>query len=315
VALFLRLEVVGFTTELKFGRSSVQSYGLTDRVLLVGRSVATYVQTLVAPWGSIGPLHQGVRPIPADDVRGWTGLVLLALVVAATIVTLVRRQRVGWLLAALLVSLAPVIQILPNELPNGVHAADRYAYFPCFFAVAVAGLLAVEWTERHPARARAAGAAAGALAAALLAGRLHVLPRWNDPERFWTWAVDLAPRAPVAQVNLAMTLLEKGDLAGAERHGRAGGWAGVQALALSLERQGRRADARAALDEAILKNPPAPIARMIRGEIELDEGDAAAAMTDFQAAIAAEAAGRTQFAPISPRAAQLMERARAMLAK
>lgn len=295
-ALFLRFEALGYL--LRTRASSVEQAGDgLQHVLLVGRAIATSILTIVFPWGTVGPAHHGERPIPADDLLGWTGVALGAALVIATIWALRRHRRTGVLLTAFAISMLPASQIIPLDLAGALHSADRYVYLPSFFAVAAVASIVCDVVAARPARARAAGYAVSLLVVALCAWRLVILPRWNDPLRFWTWAVEMAHGSDITHGNLAQAELEAGRLEEAERNARLAGRLGSTVLAAALVRQGRLEDAQHALDEAIADRPGDAAARVQRGEIELSLARTADALADFEAVLRLDAERRGAIFP------------------
>lgn len=292
-ALFLRFEALGFL--LKTRAASVAEAGdALQHALLVGRAMATSILTLVFPWGTVGPAHHAERPIPADDALGWTGLVLAAALVAVTIVALRRRRRTGALLAGFLVSMLPASQVIPLDLAGALHSADRYVYLPSFFAVAAVASAVCDAVAGRPERARAAGFAVSLLLVALCTWRLVLLPRWNDPVRFWRWAVEMAHGSDITHGNLAQAELEAGRLDEAEKHARLAGRLASTVLAAALVRQGRLEDAQRALDDAIADRPGDVAARVQRGEIELSLSRTSNALADFEEVIRIDTASDWQ---------------------
>jgi hypothetical protein len=302
VALFLRFEALGALPRAR--ESSVAAAGTPlQHLLLVGRAVATSVGTLVFPWGTVGPAHHGTRPIPAGDLLGWTGVALgVALVIAAAV--LIRRRRpMGYVLAAFLVSLAPASQIVPLDLSGGLHAADRFVYLPSFFAVAVAALGLTEFVAARPAAAPRVGAAAVAFVVALAAGRLVILPRWNDPVAFWSWAVRMAPGSDGAHINLAYVLLAAERLPEAEKEARLGGPEGAAVLVEALVRQGSTQEAHRVLDDVLAARPGDHELRIQRGDIALSLAEYDAALADFMDVVRAQEKAPQQWSgPLLPRA-------------
>lgn len=279
VALFLRFEALGYLFRAR--PASVEEAGsLLQHMLLVGRSTATSLAAIAFPWGVVGPAHHAARPVPPDDALGWSGVALGVALLAVAAITLRRRPRLGWLLAAFVVSLAPASQIVPLDLAGGLHAADRFLYLPSFFAVAAAA----EALAPLAARRAMAGRAAVALVVALAAWRVAILPRWNDPVRFWTWAASMAPDADVAQANLAEAHLAAGDPGSAIGPAARAGAIGVAYLAEALGRLGRWPDAVHVLGDALARRPGDPWLLVQRGEACLETGDASAALADFDAA-------------------------------
>jgi tetratricopeptide (TPR) repeat protein len=285
-ALFLRYEALGYWVRLREA-SVVEGGGALQRVLLVGRAVATSAQALLLPWGTVGPAHHATRPIQPDDVLGWAGVAIALALVAAIVVAWRRRRRLAWLLIAMVVSFAPASQVMPLDLAGGLHAADRYLYLPSFFAIAALADLAAAFVASRPGVSRAAGGVAAGLVVALAAWRVALLPRWNDTIRFWTWAAEMAPECGLIHANLAGAHVVAGHLEDAEREARLGGPIAAGILAESLARQGRLEAARSSLDAALAQRPDDAQLRVQRGEIELALRQTADALADFEAAIRA----------------------------
>jgi tetratricopeptide (TPR) repeat protein len=301
-ALFLRFEALGDLPRTRTSAVAAAGSAL-QHLLLVGRAVATSVGTIVFPWGTVGPTHHGLRPIPPDDALGWTGVVVGVVLTVVTAVALKRRRPVGYVLAAFLASLAPASQVVPLDLSGGLHTADRYAYLPSFFAVAAVALWATEALAARPAWARRAAVAAGALVAALAAGRLAILPRWNDPVTFWSWAVRMAPGSDAAHINLAFVHLAAGRPQEAEAEARLGGGEATSLLVEALVRQGRTYEAQRVLNDVIPVRPADNELRMQRAEIELSLTQYDAALADFQGVVHAQELTSPQWSgPLLPRA-------------
>jgi tetratricopeptide (TPR) repeat protein len=301
-ALFLRFEALGYVVRAR--ESSVaEAGGALQHLLLVGRAVATSAQVLVVPWGSAGPAHHALRPIQPGDALGWTGIALALALVAATVAAWRRRRRVAWLLIAMMCSFAPASQVLPLDLAGGLHAADRYLYLPSFFAVAIVADLVTAYAASRPGAARAIGGIAAGLVAALAAWHVALLPRWNDAERFWSWAADMAPECGLAHTNLAQAHLVAGRLDEAEREARLGGGMAATYLADALARQGKLGEARNVLDNALSQTPRDAQLRVQRGEVQFALGRPAEALADFDAAVRAEeAAGSPRIGSVLARA-------------
>jgi tetratricopeptide (TPR) repeat protein len=302
IALFLRFEALGYLVRAR--ESSVaEAGGALQRLLLVGRAVATSAQVLVFPWGTAGPAHHALRPIQPGDALGWTGIALALALAAATVVAWRRRRRVAWLLIALMCSFAPASQVMPLDLAGGLHAADRYLYLPSFFAIAIVADLVTAYAASRPGAARAIGGVAAGLVVALAAWRVALLPRWNDAERFWSWAVDMAPECGLAHTNLAQAHLVAGRFEEADHEARLGGGMAATYLADALMRQGKLAEARNALDNALSQTPRDALLRVQRGEVQLELGRPVEALADFDAAVRAEeAAGSPKIGSVLARA-------------
>jgi len=297
VVLVTRLERLGFL----FGvnpNSAEEAGGPLSHVLLVGRAVASYAEAFFAPWSGVGPAHHGVRPVPASDPQGWLGLAILAAIVIGCVAAWRRGSRTAPLLSALLVSLAPVLQIVPLDLAGGLHAADRYMYLPSFFAVALVADAVTRVAFAEPASQRRRSGlvtAAGIVIVALGAGRLAVLPNWTSPARFWSWAERQAPDSSVTLSNRVEALLGSAwmgreDVSAAEEaalrlHRLDAEFGSAALLVRVLLAQGRHERSEALAGQAVQFHARNAEYRVLRGRARLFGGDLARARTDFQRAL------------------------------
>ena len=175
-----------------------------------------YLRLAVVPYPLIAD-YNGVFPVVQDaaDAWAWVGAALalgyLGLVYAASR----RRPLAAFGLFWFLVTLLPVIQLLPfHEI-----AADHYLYLP------LAGLLialldvAREALERLPALPRAVPAAA--VTCLMVVFALVTVDRnrdWHDTRSLWEATVLKAPGSARVQNNLGTTLHAAGDLDEALKH-------------------------------------------------------------------------------------------------
>ncbi|MGB9722421.1 MAG: tetratricopeptide repeat protein [Chloroflexia bacterium] len=190
---------------------------LPNHLLLVLKSLGTYLLLVVWPFTLLSPIHYSERPVPLGDPLAWLSLALLVLVVVG-VVWLVRRARpAGWLALAGLLTLLPVANLLPLELSGGSYIAERYLLFPLLFPALAAGYFL---------RARPAGEETAAsqpfpwkealLFLYLLAGLMTVqltLLHWRDDLTLWSWAEGRAPRSALPPTNLALQYVHQGRYA------------------------------------------------------------------------------------------------------
>lgn len=131
-----------------------------------------------------------------------------------------RRDRLAWLAAALLVSLLPLLHVVrvSSPLDMGFTMAERFLYLPSVpFCWAVGALV-----FRSPAHARPALAVVAGVGIAFAIGAAGRAADFRDEVRFFEAMVAQAPGAPLPRGRLGM----------------------------ALSRQGRHDEALAALDEA-----------------------------------------------------------------
>jgi len=186
-----------------------------NHLLLVLKSLGTYLLLMVWPFTNLTPIHYSERPVPPGDLVAWLSLALIALVAFGVAVLGRRARPAGWLALAGVLTLLPVVNILPLELGGGAYVAERYLLFPLVFPTLAVGLLL---------GVRPAGEAAGAprpfpwkeaLAVLyLLAGLATIqltLPHWRDDLSLWSWAEGRAPRSALPPTNLALQYIHRGQ--------------------------------------------------------------------------------------------------------
>lgn len=298
-ALFARLEATGMLFGL---RSPPAADVATDRVAFVGRAVTEYVATLCAPWTFAGPAHHVARP--AGGAAAWAGIALLAAAVVAIVVVIARRRGApaAWLGAALVVALLPVLQIVPIDLAGQLIVADRYLYLPSVFAALLGTLGAAAITARGDKAARGLAAGAVVVALSFVAVRVVILPRWNDPVRFWAWAADMAPGSGFVHVSYGNALRRAGDLDGAEREARIAEAVHPRLLAEVMIDRGRLDAAILVLDAAVSAGRADPDTRLFRAECLVQAGDAVRAGQDADAVLKALGDESRAYRPLRPTA-------------
>ncbi|MFB0536054.1 MAG: tetratricopeptide repeat protein [Anaerolineae bacterium] len=286
--LVIRYATLGYLLLAQPGRS-IPTGSPLQHLLLVGSSLAEYARLILWPFTTLTPIHYSPLPIPTGDLASWASLVA-ALVLLAGLVKLVQvAPRSGWLAAAGVVSLLPVINVLPLELGGGAFMAERFLLFPmALFSLAAAPLLCpltknsrLGSHNQSPGGVGAASAGVGAASAGLGRGLGNVLQRalpllwlvvsvttiqvtlrhWRDDLTLWTWTARRAPHSPIPSTNLALEYINQGNyLAGLETaqhaldldptHGDAWNNAG-----LALTHLERYAEAQDAFERAIDLEP------------------------------------------------------------
>lgn len=161
--------------------------GAPERIAFVAATLLFHLRNVLLPFTTLGPLH------PVDlDALAFTAadvpVLLAALAVLAVLAWgVVRGQRSLVLLAAGVIALVPVLNIVPSSIARNI-GHERYLTFPLvLFVLAVA---VVPW----PAVAsRGARAAAAVIALAWLAGSAvsirSTVPLWQSDVSLWSWAL------------------------------------------------------------------------------------------------------------------------------
>ncbi len=213
VYLGLRYAALGYLWLPETGRM-VSVGTLPNHLLLILKSLGTYILLVVWPFTLLSPIHYSERPVPLGDPLAWLSLALLAPVVLGVVWLARRGYSTGWLLLAGVLTLLPVANILPLELGGGAYAAERYLLFPLLFpALAVGHLLRIGPAEGKTTAPRRFPRKEAWLLLYLLAGLATVqltLPHWRDDPTLWLWAERRSPRSALPPTNLALQYVYQG---------------------------------------------------------------------------------------------------------
>ncbi|MGQ9657651.1 MAG: tetratricopeptide repeat protein [Fimbriimonadales bacterium] len=174
-----------------------------QHLLLVGRTLTTLIGLALFPFFSITPVHHSELPIPLSDSWAWAQLTIAAAAVAGVGGAVRRRPRAGWLLAAGLVGLLPVLNLRPMEFAYGIFTAERFLTFPLALLLLGGVEWLVQWAWTTPRARKAVQGAVLGYGVALLLTTAYNLPNWRDAESFWRWLTVAAPRSPIGYSNLS----------------------------------------------------------------------------------------------------------------
>jgi len=263
---------------------TMASFDFGERVATAIYGVAFYLRKTLLPLG-LTPAHVLDGEIALGSPRILASLAFAAAVTAFCVAARARRPA---LLAAWLAYLVTITPTLGFVQKFSYAAADRYSYLSCLgFALLGGGALIA---SRRRALRVAAIAVAGALA--LLTARQCGV--WRDSETLWRHAIRIDAGNPIALDNLGHDLIRQGrrdearaalEAAVAARPGFSDALAGLGQIALI---EGRAAEARTILEEALASWPRNPVALTNLGVAKLELGDRAGALDSFRAATRAE---------------------------
>ena len=218
--------------------------------LLTTKTLGWYLWLLVWPFGQVGPVHPGLTPVPLHEPWGWLGMLLLV----GILVALVRMLRHNWttalLLSCALVSLVPVVHLVPLTIgDNIVH--DRYLLLGlAFTALALASVPC-------PKRRWPVFASGFVWLALSLAAIYSTVPRWESNLSLWSWAHARAPDSSIARGNYLAALVNTGgnaaalDVAREMLQASPDNPVAIYDMALALMRLGRDAEAKAYCRQAL----------------------------------------------------------------
>lgn len=204
--LYLLIRYLSLGYLMVYTGSSLPAGDAFQRILLVIKSLAAYIQLGLWPFTNLAPIHFSWLPVTPADVSAWLSLGLLALL-GFGLSWLLRRpegelRAAGWLALAGLGALLPVINLYPLELGGGAFIAERFLLFPMIF-FALAALVGMRRWLPLPA-------AALWLLACLAVIQL-TLPFWRDDLSLWTWAQQRAPYSSMPPTNLALEYTNRGQ--------------------------------------------------------------------------------------------------------
>lgn len=187
-------------------------YALTQSGVIVH-----YLRLAVWPHPLVLDYHDW--PIAQRIVDVWPSLAAVLALLAATIVAIARRWRIGFLGAWFFLILAPSSSVLPIVTEV---AAERRMYLPLIAVVALLVLGGRELLRRAPvSSATRRGAAAGLVILLALAGTALTVRRnadYHTEDRIWGNTVAVRPDNARAHNNLGSALWRQGKAEEAAQH-------------------------------------------------------------------------------------------------
>jgi Tfp pilus assembly protein PilF len=182
---------------------------LVQRGLLVGSSLATYLRLLILPYW-LTPVHHRSIPLPMSDFGAWVSVA--ASLGALGALAACRRRAPSVFLAGclLLVSLLPVLNLLPISLAGPSHVAERFLYLPSFFALLGVAWLLDDVLGRPRLRRRVTAVLVGVTVSYFVTVWRHV-PFWKSDVTLFEWALRTSPQSALPWTNLALESIRGGD--------------------------------------------------------------------------------------------------------
>ncbi len=182
---------------------------LLERGMLVAGSLATYLRLLALPYW-LTPVHQRTIPLPLINFGTWLSAIVS---VAAIVALLLYRKRFPklWLAGCLLLlSLAPVLNIIPISLAGPSIVAERFLYIPSFFfLVGVAWMLEGRRVDNRLGKGTVV--AVGVIAATYFVTVWRHVPFWRSDVTLFEWAMRTSPQSALPWTNLALEHIRAGD--------------------------------------------------------------------------------------------------------
>jgi Tfp pilus assembly protein PilF len=211
----LRVAAIGGLVE----RQGAAWADLSTRVLTGVDIVAHYARLVLIPFPANA--YPAIIPVTAPpDMGWWLRTTFLAVAVAATIVVAHRSRRVGFGALWFWLTLVPFagVNVLAVSAPI---LAERFLYLPSVGVCLMLGMAAsrVLGDVKLWRSAQVRAAPALAVVGLLLVFAVLTLWRnehWKDDERLFSRMVETTPNMPLPLVNLAFTVLPRGDVAHAQ---------------------------------------------------------------------------------------------------
>ena len=199
----VRYTALGYLFTAATDESQIDAGTPLQHLLLVGRTLTTLVGLVVFPFFSVTAVHHSELPIPLSDSWAWAQLVLAAVIVAGVVWAVRCYPQAGWLLAAGLVGLLPVLNLRPLEMAFGIFTAERFLTFPLALFLLGLAIGVAEWASQVRNRAYLVQGAVAAWGVALFLTAVYNLPNWRDAESLWKWLTVASPCSPIGWSNLS----------------------------------------------------------------------------------------------------------------
>lgn len=262
---FFAIAALYTVVDLRFmvgvGNPSVDM-GLLQRIEVAGRAFWFYAAQSLWP-AKLTPLYP--KWVPASSTAGALAPMALAAAVMVALAGLARRIGRGPITLMLLfaVTLLPTLGLVPFTFQQYAFVADRYLYLAVACpAVAVAvGAARIHDLVSASALRLVPAATIATLTMILAALTLKHIPVYQDNESWARTVLARNPEAVVAHQILGVSLLARGDWAGALPHLRevARCWPDNASahynLAVAHAKAGQRDEALACLDRALAADP------------------------------------------------------------
>jgi hypothetical protein len=199
--LALRHHYLGHLIQAMPGRS----LGALGRAQEVAYLLVHYLRMMLWPMTGLNPIHPvDVTPFRLLTAASMaTDLAAVALVGAAVVLTL-RRQALGILLLVAMVSLLPVLHILPVKFDASLYH-ERYAMTALALACCLLPLVSLQaapLVQGRPLLKTAAFATLSLWVLASLANVRATVPLWSSDVLRWQWAYLEYPNSAQAQESL-----------------------------------------------------------------------------------------------------------------
>ncbi len=231
-------------------------------------------------------------PLQGESVPSWKGVASVLVIAGITFAVFIARRRQPYLLVGWLWYLVMLVPVIGLVQVGWQEHADRYTYLP-----SIGLLIALTWGAGSlptPARLRVRlfAATAGMVIAALSVVTWKQTGYWRNSEALWTRALTVTNNNDVAENNLGVLLLARGQVSEAiSRYEKAIALRPTNTeartnLANALLYQGRLDEATDQLRRTLEMQPENVEARNTLGAALIRRGQAGAAIAEWERVLA-----------------------------
>src|SRR6266581_2632252 len=269
--------------------------GWTEQLPVLARINNAVVTYVVYMWQMLWPANLAVfYPHPENRLPTWEIILALAILIATTAAAFVLRKKGPYLVTGWLWYLGMLVPVIGLVQVGWQGHADRYTYLPQI-GLYIAGTWAVADLTASWHRQRIVLGAAAVLIIGLLSWRAWVQASyWRDSETLFTRALAVTRNNDVAENNLGIIFLQKGQLDEAISRLQAAidlrpeNGPAHNNLAKALLQKGRLAEAMVHYRKFLEIEPENVEARNILGTALIQQGRVKEAIEQWQDALAIE---------------------------
>ena len=193
---------------------NLEAYSIADKARLVSETLFFYLRQTLFSFTDLCPIH----PVSIDANVGINIALhafILVLIGSATCYMIASRSVTGLMVGAFIISLLPVLNIIP--LPIGENIGhDRFLALPSVFFTGIFASLPLENIRSHSFKSSLIFICSLWIIVSGINIRL-TLPLWANDLAFWTWATNKYPRHSNSLAALAAAQLRSGRLNDAEK--------------------------------------------------------------------------------------------------
>ena len=202
-----------FFLSLQFEKVSIQNYydmGFEPNMVAIIRSFFKYVQMIVWPM-NLSPYYDITNQIKIVNFHFVLSLLWLIFFIFFIVWSSYKKNPFAFFLFVFFVQLLPVLNILPHP----IWIADRYLYFAAPFFYWPLAYLLIQLRDKHP---NYFWVPFLSIISFLVVITIHQIPVWKNSEILWREVTKRYPNCLVANNNLAVTLVSKGEKAEALKY-------------------------------------------------------------------------------------------------